>query len=113
MCFTLRGQPNQPGFFPLRIFARGQISETSIYRCARATICTSLCRGVAAHDEMTAWAVELLMAAFRQFPQAGFAYSDWALADEQRTPLTYGDEFAFGCGAYYDEAYAGQLKLGA
>ena len=60
-------------------------------------------------DELTPWAVEMLVEAFRQWPEAGFAYSDCALVDDHLTPLNYGPDFAFGYGAYYDETYRGTV----
>lgn len=93
-----------------RVKSGGIVGEAK-YRAAM------LCRGTYLleldhDDELTPWAVELLLESFRQFPQAGFSYSDYAMVDEQVAPLTYGDSFAFGYGTYYEEAYAGKsLKI--
>ena len=69
-----------------------------------------LCRGAYLleldhDDELTPWAIELLVQAFAQCPEAGFAYSDFAEVDERMQPLRYGDSFAFGYGSYYEESY--------
>jgi len=71
-----------------------------------------LCRGAYLleldHDDvLTPWALELLVQAFAQFPDAGFAYSDCAEVDDQMRPLTYPQGFAFGYGSYYEETYNG------
>jgi glycosyltransferase involved in cell wall biosynthesis len=93
-----------------RATSGGVVGEAK-YRAA------GLCRGAYLleldhDDELTPWAVELVVESFRQCPQAGFSYSDWAMVDEQMTPLTYGDSFAFSYGSYYDETYrGGPLKI--
>jgi len=74
-----------------------------------------LCRGAYLleldHDDvLTPWAVELLVQAFEQVPEAGFAYSDCVEVDDHMQSLTYGADFAFGYGDYYEETYEG-VKL--
>ncbi|MFN8625069.1 MAG: glycosyltransferase [Candidatus Binatia bacterium] len=88
--------------------ASGGIVGEAKYRAA------GLCRGdylleLDHDDELTPWAVALLVEGFRQFPDAGFAYSDCALVDDRLTPLHYGPDFAFGYGSYYDETYRGKV----
>jgi glycosyltransferase involved in cell wall biosynthesis len=71
-----------------------------------------LCRGdylleLGDRDELTPWALELLVEAFRQFPEAGFAYSDWACIDDAMPPVTAGSSVALGYGSYYLEVHRG------
>lgn len=84
----------------------GGIAGEAKYRAA------VLCRGaylleLDCADELTPWAVELLVEAFRQFPEAGFAYSDWAMVDDAMTPLTCGPGSALDYGSSYEEVHRG------
>lgn len=61
------------------------------------------------HDDMlTNDAVELMVKAFKKYPDAKFAFSDCAEIDQNFNSLTYGDGFAFGYGKYRDEVYQGR-----
>lgn len=60
-------------------------------------------------DELTPDALAAIVTAFRDRPDAGFAYSDWAeVIEGTGTSLTYGDGWAFGHGRYRTETYRGQ-----
>ena len=60
------------------------------------------------HDDiLTNDAAELMVKAFKEFPDAKFAFSDCAEIDQNFNSLTYGDGFAFGYGKYRDEVYQG------
>ena len=50
-------------------------------------------------------ALQLLVEAFNEFPEAGFAYSDCAEIDENYNSLTYGAGFALGYGEYRTETH--------
>jgi glycosyltransferase involved in cell wall biosynthesis len=60
-------------------------------------------------DELTAYALDYVVKGFRQFPQAGFLYTDCAEIFEDGTNLTYREGWAFGYGSYTDVAYKGKV----
>jgi hypothetical protein len=60
-------------------------------------------------DELTDDCLELLVAAFAKFPDAGFAYTDCCEVAEDGTSLTYkGGTYAFGFGSYRTDHYRGR-----
>ncbi len=60
-------------------------------------------------DELTDYALDCVVKGFRQFPEAGFLYTDCAEIYEDRTSRTYRDGWAFGYGSYSDVEYRGAL----
>ena len=50
----------------------------------------------------------LMVDAFKMYPDAKFVYSDCAEIDENHNSLTYGDNFSFGYGTYRDEVFVGK-----
>ncbi len=60
-------------------------------------------------DELTDYALEVVVQGFQQFPAAGFLYTDCAEVYEDGTDLTYRDGWAFGYGSYADVEYRGRL----
>ncbi len=60
-------------------------------------------------DELTDYALEATVEAFRQYPQGGFLYSDCAEVYPSGASLTYRDGWAFGYGTYSDVEYRGRL----
>jgi glycosyltransferase involved in cell wall biosynthesis len=62
------------------------------------------------HDDvLLPAAIEKTYAAFLEYPDAGFVYSDCAEIDENYNSLTYGDGFCFGYGSYREERHNGIL----
>lgn len=59
-------------------------------------------------DEMTDYALEAVVRAFQQFPEAGFLYTDCAEVYPDGRSLTYRDGWAFGYGSYSDVEYRGK-----
>lgn len=73
----------------------------------------SLCKGsilleLDHDDKLTNNALGDVVTAFKQFPDAGFAYSDCAEVSDQEVNLTYGNSYAFGYGSYRKETYNGR-----
>ncbi len=63
-------------------------------------------------DELTPDALERVVRAFAQFPQAGFVYSDWTeVFEESGDCVNYGDSWAYGYGSYRTEEYEGRSLL--
>ena len=61
------------------------------------------------HDDiLTETAAEMMVKAFKRYPDAKFVYSDCAEIDESHNSLSYGDGFAFGYGKYRTEMYRGK-----
>ena len=60
-------------------------------------------------DELTDYALEVVVQGFQQFPEAGFLYTDCAEVYEDGTNFTYRDGWAFGYGSYADVEYRGRL----
>jgi glycosyltransferase involved in cell wall biosynthesis len=86
----------------------GGIVGESKYRAA------CLCNGVYLmeldHDDIiTPDAVELMVVAFKKYPDCKFVYSDFAEIDENHNSLTYGESFSFDYGSYRDEMYDGRI----
>jgi glycosyltransferase involved in cell wall biosynthesis len=52
-------------------------------------------------------ALEMMLRAFREYPDAGFVYSDCAEISEDYQSLTYGPGFSFGYGSYREETHFG------
>jgi glycosyltransferase involved in cell wall biosynthesis len=82
----------------------GGVIGESKYRAA------SLCSGKwimeLDHDDvLTDRAGELMVKAFKLYPDCKFVFSDCAEIDENHKSLTYGDGFAFGYGKYRKEFY--------
>jgi O-antigen biosynthesis protein len=82
----------------------GGVIGESKYRAA------SLCSGKwimeLDHDDvLTDMAGELMVKAFKLYPDCKFVFSDCAEIDENHNSLTYGDGFAFGYGKYRKEFY--------
>jgi glycosyltransferase involved in cell wall biosynthesis len=59
-------------------------------------------------DELTDYALDHVVRGFRQFPGAGFLYTDNAEIHEDGTSHTYRDGWAFGYGSYTDVEYHGR-----
>jgi len=62
-------------------------------------------------DALTPDALERLIAAAGQFPDAGFFYTDYAEVDPHLNPLRYPDGWGFGLGDYRTEMYRGRELL--
>jgi glycosyltransferase involved in cell wall biosynthesis len=62
-------------------------------------------------DALTPQALEKLVAASKEFPEAGFFYSDYAEVDDHLNPLRYPDGWGFGLGSYRTEMYRGRELL--
>ena len=60
-------------------------------------------------DELTDYALDYVVKGFRQFPEAGFLYTDCAEILENGTNHTYRDGWAFGYGAYTDVEFRGKV----
>jgi hypothetical protein len=60
-------------------------------------------------DELTDYALDYVVKGFRQFPEAGFLYTDCAEIYENGTSHTYRKGWAFGYGSYSDVEYKGKL----
>ena len=60
-------------------------------------------------DELTDYALDTVVKGFKQFPEAGFLYTDCAEIYEDRTNSTYRQGWAFGYGSYADVEYRGKL----
>jgi len=54
-------------------------------------------------DDLTPNAIELCVKAFKEYPDAGFAYSDFCEIHEDGQNFSYGDMFALGYGSYRKE----------
>ena len=60
-------------------------------------------------DELTDYALDYVVRGFKQFPEAGFLYTDCAEIFEDGTNLIYRDGWSFGYGSYTDVEYRGKL----
>jgi glycosyltransferase involved in cell wall biosynthesis len=60
-------------------------------------------------DELTDYAIDYVVRGFKQFPEAGFLYTDCAEVYEDGTPHSYRKGWAFGYGSYTDVEYKGKL----
>ena len=85
----------------------GGVIGESKYRAA------SLCKGKwimeLDHDDvLTEDAAELMVKAFKKYPECKFVFSDCAEIDEWGNSLTYGEGFAFGYGKYRTESWRGK-----
>jgi len=60
-------------------------------------------------DALTDYALDFVVKGFRQFPDAGFLYTDCAEIFEDGTSFTYRKGWAFGYGSYADVEYRGKL----
>jgi glycosyltransferase involved in cell wall biosynthesis len=60
-------------------------------------------------DELTDNALDDVVRGFKQFPEAGFLYTDCAEIFEDGTNFTYRKGWAFGYGSYTDVEYKGKL----
>ena len=56
-------------------------------------------------DELTDYALDCVVKGFKQFPEAGFLYTDCAEIFEDGTSHTYRQGWAFGYGSYTDVEY--------
>jgi glycosyltransferase involved in cell wall biosynthesis len=59
-------------------------------------------------DELTADALELVVSAYKKYPDAGFYYTDYAEVDPHLNPLTYPNGWGFGLGRYRKEMFRGR-----
>jgi glycosyltransferase involved in cell wall biosynthesis len=59
-------------------------------------------------DELTDYALDYAVKGFKQFPEAGFLYTDCAEIYEDGASHTYRNGWAFGYGSYADVEYNGQ-----
>ena len=62
-------------------------------------------------DALTPEALDKIVSASRQFPEAGFFYSDYAEVDSGLNPLRYPDGWGYGLGSYRTELYRGRALL--
>ena len=62
-------------------------------------------------DALTPDALANVVAAYRQYPEAGFYYSDYAEVDPKLNPLRYPDGWGYGLGSYRTEMYHGRALL--
>jgi glycosyltransferase involved in cell wall biosynthesis len=60
-------------------------------------------------DELTDYALDYVVKGFKQFPEAGFFYTDCAEILEDGTNFTYREGWAFGYGSYTDVEYKGRV----
>jgi glycosyltransferase involved in cell wall biosynthesis len=60
-------------------------------------------------DELTDYALDYVVKGFKQFPEAGFLYTDCAEINENGFPHSYRKGWAFGYGSYTDVEYKGKL----
>ena len=60
-------------------------------------------------DELTNYALDCVVQGFKQFPEAGFLYTDNAEIYKDGTSYIYRDGWAFGYGSYTDVEYHGRL----
>jgi len=60
-------------------------------------------------DALTDYALDTVVRGFKQFPEAGFLYTDCAEIYENGTSHTYRRGWAFGYGSYVDVEYKGKL----
>jgi len=60
-------------------------------------------------DELTAYALDYAVKGFKEFPEAGFLYTDCAEVLNDGTNSTYRQGWAFGYGSYADVEYRGKL----
>ncbi len=59
-------------------------------------------------DELTDYALDDVVRAFRQYPEAGFLYTDCAEVFKNGTSATYREGWSFGYGSYTDVEYKGR-----
>ena len=62
-------------------------------------------------DALTPEALAKVVAAAREFPDAGFFYTDFAEVDKKSNPLSYPDGWGYGLGSYRRETYRGKQQL--
>ena len=62
-------------------------------------------------DALTPEALAKVVAAAREFPDAGFFYTDFAEVDKKLNPLSYPDGWGYGLGSYRREMYRGKQQL--
>jgi glycosyltransferase involved in cell wall biosynthesis len=60
-------------------------------------------------DELTNYALDSVVNGYKQFPEAGFLYTDCAEVLNDGTNVTYRDGWAWGYGSYSDVEYKGKL----
>jgi glycosyltransferase involved in cell wall biosynthesis len=60
-------------------------------------------------DKLTDYALDYVVKGFKQFPEAGFLYTDCAEVFEDGTNFTYREGWAFGYGSYTNVEYKGKL----
>lgn len=75
-------------------------------------IASSLCRGefiieMDHDDELTPNALQLTVEAFKEFPDAGFVYTDCTEIFENKNNFAYGELFSLGYGSYRNELIDG------
>jgi len=64
-------------------------------------------------DELTDYALDYVVKGFKQFPEAGFLYTDCAEIFENGASHTYREGWAFGYGSYTDIEYKGKMYKSA
>ena len=64
-------------------------------------------------DELADYALDFVVKGFKQFPEAGFLYTDCAEIFEDGRNFTYREGWAFGYGSYTDIEYKGKLYKSA
>lgn len=62
-------------------------------------------------DEFTPDAIAHVLAGFKQYPEAGFVYTDCAEVTMDMQPLRYGEGWGHGYGSYRTEVYKGRELL--
>lgn len=62
-------------------------------------------------DALTPDALSYVVSASKQYPEAGFYYTDYAEVDPRLNPLRYPDGWGFGLGSYRTEMYRGRELL--
>jgi glycosyltransferase involved in cell wall biosynthesis len=116
--------PDQGAFFAELTRIAGEDHRISVYRAHRHSgrigevkrRNAGLCRGqilveLDHDDELHTHALAYLASAAARFPEAGFFYTDCAEIFENNVPAVYGENFAFGFGAYRRELYAGTSHM--
>jgi len=62
-------------------------------------------------DALTPDGLAYVVAAYKQYPEAGFYYTDFAEVDPKLNPLCYPEGWGFGLGSYRTEEYRGRKLL--
>lgn len=84
----------------------GRIGEVKYNACALSR--GALLAELDHDDALTPDALQHLVAAAKEFPEAGFFYSDFAEVDRDLNPLRYPEGWGFGLGTYNIASYKGR-----